>query len=148
LAAYLLEPESDDGLAAWNFFDPDLQPESEYPVLRVHMELAGSKLAPVDDVPPGERLTLEHIMQPGHTIEFSTTGGGGANWLGNELIVRHDGHWRIIDPQTGAARPSEAMEKMERAFAKLEAFKTDEARERLTPSMLTSDGKYGLLSYK
>jgi hypothetical protein len=35
LALYLLEPQSDDGLATWNFLDPWLQPGSSYPVLRV-----------------------------------------------------------------------------------------------------------------
>jgi hypothetical protein len=32
LAAYLLEPESDDGLATWNVFDPALRPGAEFPV--------------------------------------------------------------------------------------------------------------------
>jgi hypothetical protein len=36
LAAYLLEPESDDGLVNWNYFDADLVAGSRYPVLRVH----------------------------------------------------------------------------------------------------------------
>jgi hypothetical protein len=35
LAAYLLEPESDDGLATWNVFDAALRPGGEFPVLRV-----------------------------------------------------------------------------------------------------------------
>ena len=35
LAVYLLEPESEDGLAAWNFFDEHLSPGSVFPVLRV-----------------------------------------------------------------------------------------------------------------
>lgn len=35
LAAYLLEPQSQDGLATWNFFDQGLQVGSEYPVVRV-----------------------------------------------------------------------------------------------------------------
>ncbi|MDB4951052.1 MAG: peptidase carboxypeptidase [Gemmatimonadetes bacterium] len=40
LAAYLLEPESDDGLATWNVFDAALRPGGEFPVLRV-LEPAG-----------------------------------------------------------------------------------------------------------
>jgi hypothetical protein len=35
LAMYLLEPESDDGLATWNYFDRWLLAGREYPVLRV-----------------------------------------------------------------------------------------------------------------
>jgi hypothetical protein len=33
LAMYLLEPESDDGLVTWNFFDAWLAPGREFPVL-------------------------------------------------------------------------------------------------------------------
>ena len=35
LAAYLLEPESDDGLTDWNFFDANLTVGGTYPVLRI-----------------------------------------------------------------------------------------------------------------
>jgi hypothetical protein len=35
LAVYLLEPQAEDGLAAWNFFDPHLSPGKTYPVARV-----------------------------------------------------------------------------------------------------------------
>ncbi|MGI8507729.1 MAG: hypothetical protein ACR2MQ_00210 [Gemmatimonadaceae bacterium] len=35
LTAYLLEPESDDGLLDWNFFDSALAPGKVYPVLRL-----------------------------------------------------------------------------------------------------------------
>lgn len=35
LAAYLLEPESDDGLVTWNFFDRALAPGAAFPVLRL-----------------------------------------------------------------------------------------------------------------
>jgi hypothetical protein len=35
LAVYLLEPQSDDGLVTWNYFDADLKPGSTYPVFRI-----------------------------------------------------------------------------------------------------------------
>ncbi|MGI9045178.1 MAG: hypothetical protein ACR2GK_13795, partial [Gemmatimonadaceae bacterium] len=35
LAVYLLEPQSDDGLVTWNFFDSDLRPGGLYPVFKV-----------------------------------------------------------------------------------------------------------------
>ena len=35
LAVYLLEPESADGLAAWNFFDEGLAIDAEFPVYRI-----------------------------------------------------------------------------------------------------------------
>jgi hypothetical protein len=36
LIVYLLEPESDDGLVNWNFFDAELAVNARYPVMRVH----------------------------------------------------------------------------------------------------------------
>lgn len=35
LAVYLLEPECEDGLAAWNFFGEELRAGGDYPILRV-----------------------------------------------------------------------------------------------------------------
>jgi hypothetical protein len=34
LAAYLLEPASEDGVVTWNLLDRELQPRSAYPILR------------------------------------------------------------------------------------------------------------------
>jgi hypothetical protein len=42
LAAYLLEPESEDGVVAWNFLDRDLRPRATYPVRRVHRPVPAS----------------------------------------------------------------------------------------------------------
>jgi hypothetical protein len=36
LAAYLLEPESDDGLVDWNFFDTGLMAGKPFPVIRLY----------------------------------------------------------------------------------------------------------------
>jgi hypothetical protein len=47
LAAYLLEPASEDGLVTWNFFDRELQPQLEYPIVRVRspIHVAAEELA-------------------------------------------------------------------------------------------------------
>ncbi len=60
LAAYLLEPSSNDGLAAWNFFDEQLAVGGDFPVLKVNgpVDLAGD---PVSIVEPRGRLTIEQI---------------------------------------------------------------------------------------
>ncbi len=39
LAAFLLEPESEDGLGTWNFFDAESTEGSDYPVLRLHGDI-------------------------------------------------------------------------------------------------------------
>jgi hypothetical protein len=35
LIVYLLEPESDDGFATWNFFDKQIRKGGKYPVRRI-----------------------------------------------------------------------------------------------------------------
>lgn len=40
LAVYLLEPQSEDGLTTWNFFDKELAAGKEFPVLRLPKEQA------------------------------------------------------------------------------------------------------------
>jgi len=35
LAIYMLEPQSDDGLVDWNYFDSEIKPGGEYPVFRI-----------------------------------------------------------------------------------------------------------------
>ena len=42
LAAYLLEPASDDGVVTWNLLDPELAPGRPYPILRSRQPLAAA----------------------------------------------------------------------------------------------------------
>lgn len=51
LAGYLLEPQSEDGLTAWNLFDP-LSAEKDFPVVRVAKEV---KLDTREVPPPAEQ---------------------------------------------------------------------------------------------
>ena len=46
LAAYLLEPASEDGVVTWNLLDRELKAPSVYPILRVEAGLPPSVLAP------------------------------------------------------------------------------------------------------
>jgi len=47
LAAYLLEPASEDGVVTWNFLDRELAPGQEYPILRTGAAIkAAAELVP------------------------------------------------------------------------------------------------------
>ncbi|HLK59186.1 MAG TPA: M14 family metallopeptidase [Chthonomonadaceae bacterium] len=54
LAAYLLEPESDDGLVTWNFLDAYLGPGKVYPAQKcMHLENAATRiLSPITPMAP------------------------------------------------------------------------------------------------
>jgi hypothetical protein len=45
LAAYLLEPASEDGVVTWNLLDRELQPRTAYPILRVAAQPRASVVA-------------------------------------------------------------------------------------------------------
>ena len=147
LAAYLLEPESEDGLAAWNFLDPDLQPGQLLPVSRVLDDVPMDYMDQVVGIEPGEQLTLEHVFKPGSVVEYSTTSNNGATWLAgtNDLVLKRDNQWLTVDPETGASRPNELLKKMREAFAKLPTFEKNKAAlDRIGPAILGADLKFGL----
>lgn len=151
LAAYWLEPESEDGAVAWNFFDPDLQPGWLYPVQRVLANLPAEKLRQVTAIEPGELLTLEHVLKPGAIVEYSSTSNNGATWLEgtNELVLKRDNQWLTVDPQTGASQPNELLKKMRSAFASLTVFEKDKAAlDRIGPAILGADRKFGLHTHE
>lgn len=148
LAAYLLEPQSEDGLAAWNFFDPDLVVGTEAPVVRVLKELPAEHFIAVHSIAPGERLTLEHLFQPGRTVDFATAPPVNLEWLGqtDQLLVQRDERWWVIDPSNGSSRPSELLAKMETSLAAFDAFESKDARKAIGPDKLTEDARFGLLA--
>jgi len=41
----LLEPESEDGLVTWNFFDAELRRGAEFPVTRIPQQLPAPRRA-------------------------------------------------------------------------------------------------------
>jgi dipeptidyl-peptidase 4 len=150
LAAYLLEPSSDDGLAKWNFFDPYLTAGGTYPVLRLTGDVDARLLLPVEQVERGERMTFDHIMRPGQIVEYSSSSGGASTWLEgtDELLVRRQRDWYLVDPISGAARIHPGMERFAEALGELDEFKPEEARQRVAPAALTRDGRFGLVSHK
>ncbi len=151
LAAYLLEPASEDGLFAWNFFDPDVQPGNRVPVTRILSEIPANALEEVRALEPREGLTLAHIFKPGSVVEYSTTSNNGATWLEgtNDLVLKRDKRWLTVDPKTGASQPNELLKKMIDAFAALPAFEKDKSPlERVGPANLSGGLKYGLLSHE
>jgi cyclophilin family peptidyl-prolyl cis-trans isomerase len=74
LAAFLLEPESSDGLATWNFFDKTLKEGEDFPVLRLpaKTEVKTGKIAAVSEP---ERLIQVLIQTDKGDIEVALDAG-------------------------------------------------------------------------
>ncbi len=102
LAAYLLEPESNDGLATWNFFDSEIKTGADFPVQRINepMSLPTRSLT---EIPPGGELRLENIYGP-DKLELSSGSAASLTWLNDSAayVVEKNRRKVLVDAATGA----------------------------------------------
>ncbi len=108
LAVYLLEPRSEDSLAAWNFFDAELKPGDNFPVSRL------TKIVPISLT---AAAPLSESVGPPRPITFNTPGGGGGGrmrggfgagprWLdGEHWLSVQDGRLMKVHAATGRSQP-------------------------------------------
>lgn len=110
LAVCLLEPESADGLTTWNFFDPALAPDKEFPVLRIESSSTLTTVAarglPEDREAP-KPLTFDAVYESDHAPNLGGSPIGGITWLedGEHFLQVKDGKLLKIDAATGRAEP-------------------------------------------
>ncbi len=150
LAAHMLEPEANDSLATWNFFDPDINVGATFPVQRVVQAVPAESLDSVAKVAASEQITLEHLYAPGRTVDFSGSAVRGATWIGDstEYAVRRDTATYAIDAATGAMRPIEELRTLATKLGSLAAFKTEEARAAATLQAFSTDRKHALVPHR
>lgn len=150
LAAYLLEPDADDSLVSWNFFDPDIAPGNTYPVLRLTTPLALDALSPLNTVPATEQITLDRLMAPAKGVAYGGDPVHGAKWLKNkaEYVVSQNGRTLAIDAQTGASRRLSELDSLRSQLEELEAFTAEEARSAASIHVFTDDWKRALISHE
>ena len=97
--SYMLEAESDDGFAFWNFFDDSLEVGKPYPVVRVANPVE-IKTQPVTEVKRVGRITLDMIDGPNSlfaNVEKKPKWFGTTNWLTTGIY--NDAV--LIDAETG-----------------------------------------------
>ena len=107
LAAYLLEPQAEDGLAAWNVFDAFVKQGKEYPVLRVAKPVpltTGTPRPLPEDRATGKPITAEFLLAGGN---FAGNPTDGFDWLpdGEHFIHSKDGKPWKVHARTGRAEP-------------------------------------------
>lgn len=134
LAIYLLEPQADDALAVWNFFDPSLNAGALYPVLRLEEPMLQKWTAePVKPLGlfglanseiPLEPLTLDKIYHPKNRLALSGSPASTPKWLPNEeaYLIQQEGRWQSVDCKTGSMQPFDRPKRLADALSKLEAF--------------------------
>ena len=150
LAAHMLEPEADDSLTVWNFFDPDVEVGKPFPVQRVVQAIPADVVELLDKVPASELLTLEHLYAPGKIVEYSGSAVRGANWIGDsaEYTLRRDTATFAVDAETGAMRPIDELRTLAAKLGSLAAFKTEEARAAATLQAFSQDRKHALVPHR
>jgi dipeptidyl-peptidase-4 len=105
LAAYLLEPQAEDGLAAWNFFDSVLGEGKEYPVQRLVQAVplhTGSPRPLPEDRSQNKPITFEFLSRGGN---FGGNPASGFEWLpdGEHFYQSKEGKLWKIHALTGRA---------------------------------------------
>lgn len=150
LASYLLEPESDDSLVKWNFFDPDIQVGATYPVRRITSEIETESLVPLEGSLASEQISLEHLFEPGKSVAYGGETIRGAKWLkdSNEYVITGGyGRTYAVDAATGSRRRLTELDSLRSKLASLEAFTNEEARDAATIGSFTDDWAYALLTH-
>jgi dipeptidyl aminopeptidase/acylaminoacyl peptidase len=158
LACVLLEPESDDGLAAWNFFDAALgEGAVDFPVLRVAtaQPMTTGKARPLaEDRRTGRSMTFEAVYgaEGERAPDFAGSVAGIAGWLedGETFLQVKEKRLRRVNARTGRSEPFHDPERMAAALAALPtigAKKAVEMAER-TSFQMTRDRRGALLEHE
>jgi dipeptidyl-peptidase-4 len=108
LAAYLLEPQAEDGLVAWNLLDEELEAlgeSGEFPIVRMMEDLAlltrpARKLP--EDRAERKPIVFEDVYDEGERPRLDGSPAGGIRWL-DEKTLGHERDGRLwrIDAVTG-----------------------------------------------
>ncbi|NOT02284.1 MAG: prolyl oligopeptidase family serine peptidase [Phycisphaerales bacterium] len=110
LAAYLLEPQSEDGLTRWDFFAERLAPGQAHPVARLldPVPLTRCTVRPLKDEPTvRKRPTFDALFGSGDRPDFDGSPVRIVAWLSDGehyLQIKDDRLW-IVDAATGRASP-------------------------------------------
>jgi len=122
LAACLLEPQSEDGLATWKFFDRVLEEGKDFPVVRL---IAPVALTTGSAAPPTE----EREKGPQPPGRFGS-GIGGMTWLedGQHFLQVKEGRLSRVEAVTGKAEPFLDPDKLGKGLASLPTIGAEAAR--------------------
>lgn len=149
LAGLLLEPQSDDGLATWNFFDKALTEGSDFPVIRLPAEvavIAGAVRPLPEDRVKDRPIGLETMFGQVPPPNFSGNPVSGLQWLDDDehyLQLIGGKLWKV-QARTGR---STAYVDSDKLTESLKAVMDESAAKALSqrPPLRTDPGKSGVL---
>ncbi len=128
-AAYLLEPQAEDGLTTWNFFDADLAEGADFPVIRVAKAapITRSPIRPLtEDRTFNKPITPETMFRSPPNLSGSPVGG--ITWIDSEnfLQVKDGKLWKVA-ALTGRAEQFIDPAKLTKSLSAIPTIKPDDA---------------------
>ncbi len=109
LAAYLLESQSDDGFATWDFWGSQLKQGEDYPIVRLPKDdqhLWTTPYRPLDDERTfGQVVTEETLRDRRGMPNFSGNALRVMRWLDDEHYLVNKGGLRKVEATTGRSEP-------------------------------------------
>ncbi len=129
LAAYLLEPHSEDGLTTWGFFNEVVVPGKDFPVLRLPRErtvFTGEPQPLPEDRPTPVAITDDVLFGP-RAPQFGPSFGGVA-WLpdGEHYLQTKQGKLQKVNARTGTSEPFVDPEKVKKSLEAIADLKPEE----------------------
>jgi dipeptidyl-peptidase 4 len=133
LAAYLLEPQSADGLVTWNFFDSSLGQGKEFPVWRLveAVPITFGRVRPLaEDRKWNRPITFEALHGSERRLSFHGNPVSSLTWLddGLHFLQVKEGRLLEVEARTGRSRPLFDPDKLAAGLASLPAIGPDAAR--------------------
>jgi len=133
LAASLLEPQSADGLATWNFFDAAVREGQDFPVLRLPapVPLTTGRVRPLaEDRTLNKPITFETLYGADPRPNFSGAVVSGLTWLddGDHFLQRKDGKLWKVHALTGRCQPFLDADKLAQSLAAAPAIDKPSAK--------------------
>jgi dipeptidyl aminopeptidase/acylaminoacyl peptidase len=124
LAAYMLEPQAEDGLCTWNVFDAGLKEGQDFPVLRLpgREPITVGKVRPL----PEERqlnkpIIFEAVYGSVPALNFTGNPVSRLTWLGDgeHFLQVKEGRLRKVHAPTGRSEPFHDPARLARGLAAL-----------------------------
>jgi dipeptidyl aminopeptidase/acylaminoacyl peptidase len=127
LAAYLLEPECEDGLTTWGYFIDGLAPGSDFPVLRLPKAypLSSGPVAPLpgedeSDAPAAGLAPAGRGAGFAGALQGRAQGGQFGQWLdGESFLQEKEGKLWKCDARTGKVEPFIDQEAVKKSLSAL-----------------------------
>jgi dipeptidyl aminopeptidase/acylaminoacyl peptidase len=135
LAVYLLEPQSDDGLFTWNFFDADLKDGKDLPVLRLPaaVPITSGRVRPLAEDRKRNRPVTYKAMYGARRrpANFNGSPVGVLGWFedGEHFLQIKGGRLRKVRATTGRSVPFHDPAKLAKSLAALPAIPKKDAEE-------------------